>query len=516
MPDHHQDQPIIVGAGIAGLMVALHLAPEPVTILTRSRLGVDTASAWAQGGVAAALGSDDHPSLHAQDTQACGDGLCDLGAVNHIAASAQSAIDALIHHGVLFDHSTEYAFEFGLEGGHSRRRILHVADSTGRSIMNALVAAIRRTPSVTVIEGAAARDLIRSDGRIVGVLVMIDGRHVALRSSRVVIATGGIGGLFDRTTNPLGAIGSGLALAVRAGAALADMEFVQFHPTALDVGLDPMPLISEAMRGEGAVLVDGKGTPIMAGHPRGDLEPRDVVTRVLSQHLAGGRRIFLDARAALGSGFASPFPAISEICLAAGIDPRREPIPVRPAAHYAMGGIAVDHNGRSTVEGLWACGEASSTGLHGANRLASNSLLEAVVTARDVAVSVAEAPVGKPSLGPSRAIAALPAAPTAPSFLRRLMSAKVGIRRDRISLRDAMETLAPIAFGSTSDADTALVGLMIATAAWRREESRGAHWRTDCTGKSSRWARRLTLTLDEVREVLDEAIDDPVASCGRA
>ena len=204
-----------------------------------------------------------------------------------------------------------------------------------------------------------------------------------------MLATGGLGGLYAHTTNPLGAIGQGLALAARAGAALADMEFVQFHPTALDVGLDPMPLVSEAVRGEGAVLVDETGARFMSGKGRGELEPRDVVSRAVAAHIAAGHRVFLDARPALGADFAAHFPGITARCRAAGIDPVRQPIPVRPAVHYHMGGIAVDAEGRSTVEGLWACGEVAATGLHGANRLASNSLLEAVVMAGAVADSIA-------------------------------------------------------------------------------------------------------------------------------
>ena len=290
---------------------------------------------------------------------------------------------------MVFDRDPAGRLALGLEAAHARRRIVHVAgDGTGAAIMRALVAAVQATPSITVIEGLEARRLLVDDRGIAGVLAAGPADACLLPSRRVVLATGGLGGLYAHTTNPLGAIGQGLVLAARAGAALADMEFVQFHPTALDVGLDPMPLVSEAVRGEGAVLVDETGARFMAGKGRGELEPRDVVSRAVAAHIAAGHRVFLDARPALGADFARHFPGITARCRAAGIDPVRQPIPVRPAVHYHMGGIAVDAEGRSTIEGLWACGEVAASGLHGANRLASNSLLEAVVMASAVADSI--------------------------------------------------------------------------------------------------------------------------------
>lgn len=514
LPDCSHDRPIIIGSGLAGLMTALQCAPEPVILLTKSGLGKDAASAWAQGGIAAALGPDDDPGLHAEDTLACGDSLCDPDVVHRMTGAAGRAIDALIHHGVAFDLATGSAFALGLEAGHGRRRILHAADGTGHAIMEALVAAIRRTPSVFVAERAEARHLVLCDGRITGVIAAINDCHWTLPSTRIVIATGGLGGLFSRTTNPLSATGSGLVLAARAGAALADLEFVQFHPTALDVGLDPMPLISEAVRGEGAILIDETRNRIMADYPRQDLEPRDVVTRALWEYQKRGHRVFLDARAVPGRRFASRFPGMNAICLAAGINPVSEPVPVSPAAHYAMGGIKVDPNGRSTIEGLWACGEAACTGLHGASRLASNSLLEAVVMAQAVADDVTGARLPKLRLGPST----LPGGPVrgpagAPALIRRLMSEKVGIQRDHASLREAITVLRPFASGSDASANAALVGCMIAVSALRREESRGAHWRTDFSQRSP-GTRRMTLCLEEATRMLEEVTDQRVVqSC---
>ena len=262
--------------------------------------------------------------------------------------------------------------------------------------MRALVAAARVTPSIEILEAHEARRLVVEDNAVVGLLAIGPSGPALLQADAVVIATGGVGGLYEDSTNPPGSFGQGLALAARAGAILADMEFVQFHPTALDGARRPMPLVSEAVRGEGAILVDDAGERFMVGIPGAELAPRDVVARAIAARRAKGRRVFLDARAAIGARFEARFPVIAEACRAAGVDPAREPIPVRPAQHYHMGGIAVDAEGRSSVAGLWACGEAACTGLHGANRLASNSLTEAAVFASIVARSIEAAPLRRP------------------------------------------------------------------------------------------------------------------------
>ncbi|HKH69143.1 MAG TPA: L-aspartate oxidase [Reyranella sp.] len=484
--------PVIIGGGLAGLMTALRLSPRPVILLAKVPLSEGAASAWAQGGIAAAVGEDDRPALHAADTLAAGDGLSDPAVAGRIAAAAPAAIIELERHGVTFDRDPAGRLALGLEAAHARRRIVHVAgDGTGAAIMRALVAAVQATPSITVIEGLEARRLLVDDRGIAGVLAAGPSDACLLPSRRVVLATGGLGGLYAHTTNPLGAIGQGLALAARAGAALSDMEFVQFHPTALDVGLDPMPLVSEAVRGEGAVLIDETGARFMAGHGqkggRAELEPRDVVSRAVAAHIAAGHRVFLDARPTLGADFAKHFPGITARCRAAGIDPVRQPIPVRPAVHYHMGGVAADAEGRSTVEGLWACGEVAASGLHGANRLASNSLLEAVVMASAVADSI----VGtEPAPLPAARPVALPPAPDV-TTLRGPISETLGVVRDRAGLERAVDHLQPLAFKGGGAADPALVALMIATAALAREESRGGHWRADFPQTSPAWARRL-------------------------
>jgi len=486
--------PVIIGGGLAGLMTALRLAPQPVILVAKVPLSEGAASAWAQGGIAAAVGEDDRPSLHAADTLAAGDGLTDPAVASRIAAAAPAAIIELERHGVVFDRDPAGRLALGLEAAHARRRIVHVAgDGSGAAIMRALVAAVRATPSITVIEGLEARRLLVDDRGVAGVLAAGPSDACLLQSRRVVLATGGLGGLYAHTTNPLGAIGQGLALAARAGAALADMEFVQFHPTALDVGLDPMPLVSEAVRGEGAVLVDETGLRFMQGKGRGELEPRDVVSRAVAALIASGHRVFLDARASLGAGFAGHFPGITARCRAAGIDPVRQPIPVRPAVHYHMGGIVVDAEGRSTVEGLWACGEVAATGLHGANRLASNSLLEAVVMAGAVATSIAGTEAAP--LSAARPVA-LPAEPQADT-LRGLVSETLGVVRDRAGLQQVLDRLQPLAFKGGPTADPALVALMIATAALAREESRGGHWRADFPQTTPAWARHLVQRIHD-------------------
>jgi L-aspartate oxidase len=482
----------IVGGGVAGLMTALRLAPRPVALVSKTPLGAEASTLWAQGGLAAALGPDDSPELHAADTLAAGDGLCVALIVERFTRAAPQAIEELARLGVAFDRSRDGGFALGLEAAHRRRRIVHAGgDGTGRELMRALVAAARRTPSIRALEGFEARRLVVEDGAARGLLVVGPQGPLMLAADRIVIATGGVGGLYEVSTNPGGSFGQGLALAARAGAELADLEFVQFHPTAFDGPTRPAPLVSEAVRGEGAVLVDETGERFMADVPGAELAPRDVVARAIWRRRAEGHRVFLDARQALGEKFAARFPVIAAFCREAGVDPARQPIPVRPAAHYHMGGIAVDEEGRSSLRGLWACGEAAATGLHGANRLASNSLTEAVVFAGAVADSVAGASFARGA--PLRAVKAPSAAD--PSAVRPILSAAAGVMREGKGLARAVAALAPLALGAGPSADPAAVALMIALAALRREESRGAHCRTDFPDKASE-ARRATLRLD--------------------
>ena len=346
-------RPVIVGAGIAGLMTALELAPRPVVVVSKDPLGAEGSTLWAQGGMAAALGPDDSPTLHAADTMAAGDGLCDAPIVDRFVRAAPAAMEKLARLGVRFNRMPDGGFALGLEAAHSRSRIVHVGgDGAGRELMRALLAAARATPSIAILEGFEARRLLVADNAVRGIIAAGPSGPVLFATDKIVIATGGIGGLYADSTNPLGSFGQGLALAACAGAVLADMEFVQFHPTALDVPVRPLPLVSEAVRGQGAALIDGWGERFMADVPGAELAPRDVVARAIWRLRASGGRAFLDARAAIGAKFEVRFPTITAACHAAGIDPTREPIPVRPAQHYHMGGIAVDAEGCSSVSGL--------------------------------------------------------------------------------------------------------------------------------------------------------------------
>lgn len=492
-PEGLEGRPVIVGAGIAGLAAALFLAPEPVVLVTRALPGSDGSSPLAQGGIAACVGADDDADLHLSDTLAAGDGLCDAEAARRILAAGPDAIQALERLGVAFDRTAEGTLALGLEAAHSRRRIVHAdGDATGREIVRALGAAVRACPSITVLE-ADARRILMEDGAVAGLMVARGGKAQVLHTRRLVLATGGVGALFEHTTNPAASFGMGLALAAEAGAVLADPEFVQFHPTALAAAARPLPLVSEAVRGEGATLVDATGRRFLARVPGAELAPRDVVARAVWQEIMAGRDVFLDARASLGARFAGRFPSIAAGCRAAGIDPARDLIPIRPAAHYHMGGIAVDAEGRTSLEGLWAAGEVASTGLHGANRLASNSLLEAVVCGRAVAESVAGTrprPAAR-----RRAMPALPPVADA-GAVRPIVSRHLGVTRHATGLVAAIARLLPLAEGSGPAAAPARVALMMAVCALERTESRGAHARTDFPARAP-LPRRSRITLAE-------------------
>jgi L-aspartate oxidase len=501
--------PVIIGGGLAGLMTALALAPQPVLLLTGAPLGRESSSVLAQGGIAAGIGADDDASLHLRDTLVAGDGLCDETMAAAILAAAPAAIEQLLRLGVVFDRDASGNIALGREAAHSRRRIVHAGgDATGRDIIRALIRRVYETPSITVIEGTTAQRLMVEDNAVMGLLGNTARGPVLFATDRVVIATGGIGGLFLHGTNPAGSFGQGLVLAARAGAVMADLEFVQFHPTALDSGSFPLKLISEAVRGEGAILVDENGDRFMANMPGAELAPRDVVARAVWRHMAAGHRVLLDARNVGGLDFARRFPTITALCREAGIDPAAQPIPVRPAAHYHMGGIAVDKRGRTSVDGLWACGEAACTGLHGANRLASNSLLEAAVcgnwVARDIAETASIRP-RRPRLPPDGH-----AGRSDTALVRPVLSRHAGVLRDGEGLRAAARALYPLAISQDTASDAAIAGLMIVIAALRREESRGAHGRTDFP-KHANLARRSTLRLDHALQTARDFATEPVA-----
>ena len=346
------DRVVVVGGGVAGLSVALRLAPRPVTLVTASELGLGTATGWAQGGIAAAVGADDAAALHAADTEAAGAGLTEPDVALRVAQEGPGLIDWLVRIGVPFDRTDAGALALGLEAAHGRRRIVRSGgDATGARVLEGLVRAVLAAPSVEIVT-ARACDLLRDvAGAVAGIVAERDGARFRIPARAVVLATGGVGALYAATTNPPGALGRGLALAARAGAVMRDMEFVQFHPTAIAAGADPMPLATEALRGEGARLIDETGAAVMAGIGGGDLAPRDVVARGIFQALQRGRTVYLDARGALGAAMPRRFPTVAGLCAGAGIDPAVQPIPVRPAAHYHMGGVKVDAHGATSVPG---------------------------------------------------------------------------------------------------------------------------------------------------------------------
>jgi L-aspartate oxidase len=497
---------VVVGAGVAGLATALRLAPLPVTLVTAAPLGeetaADTATAWAQGGIAAAIGADDAPALHAADTLAAGAGLSDPEVAHRVAEAGPGLVEWLCGLGLAFDRGSDGTLALGLEAAHGRRRIVKAGgDATGAAVLRSLARAVSSCPSVTVVVGRASALMQDGEGRVTGLVARTDRGTVAIPARAVVLATGGLGGLYRSTTNPAGATGSGLALAARAGAALRDVEFVQFHPTAIAISTDgPLPLATEALRGEGAVLVDAKGGRVMAGIAGAELAPRDVVARAIALRTGRGEAVFLDARRL---DVARRFPTVAALCRAAGLDPAVTPIPVRPAAHYHMGGIRVDGRGRSSLPGLWACGEVAATGLHGANRLASNSLLEAMAFAVPIAADIrgTEARDTGPGCIPEETFA-----PEALPEIRAVMEAEVGLVREAAGLGRAVMRLAALARAGSA---AATAGLLVAAAALGREESRGAHWRADHPGQ--RAPRSTEITLSQAFAAA-EAIGDPLPS----
>ncbi len=382
---------LVIGAGLAGLMTALTLAPKSVILLSKGPLGEEASSTWAQGGISAALSPEDSPANHLRDTLAVAGGIADVDIAALVTELGPERIQDLIDLGVIFDQD-ENGLSLSREAAHSHRRVVHAnGDSTGREVMRALRLRTLEASHITVLENTEALDLITFETgeektdevkTVRGATVLQGQQHIVVQAGAVVLATGGIGQLYSATTNPFAACGDGLAMAARAGATLKDLEFVQFHPTAIDVEATPRPLATEALRGDGAWLVNELGERFMkAEHPLGELAPRDIVARGIWRQREKGQKCYLDTRASIGEEFPEHFPTVFNHCQNHGIDPRKGLIPVVPAAHYHMGGVETDNRGRTDIKGLWACGEVACTGLHGANRLASNSLLEALVFA---------------------------------------------------------------------------------------------------------------------------------------
>jgi L-aspartate oxidase len=481
---------IVIGGGIAGLRAAIALAPVArVTVLTKDQPS-ESNTGYAQGGIAAAFGPDDSPALHAADTIRAGDGLCDEEAVRVLVENGPVYVRELLDWGARFDRDASGRPALGREAAHSVSRVLHAGDATGREIGRVLWARVAATRSIEVLTHALATDLIVEGGAVAGVrYVDQGGAPRELRGDATLLATGGAGCVFSETTNPPVATGDGIALAFRAGARVADLEFVQFHPTALRVPGAPRFLISEAVRGDGARLVNSAGERFMARyHPDGELAPRDVVARSIElESRRTGGPVALTLAHLDAEYVRRRFPSIAAMCAGIGLDLARDPIPVGPAAHYVMGGVDTDLDGRTSVAGLFAAGEVACTGVHGANRLASNSLLEGLVFGARAAAAMLE-PARAAGLRPGRVVAhsfeRCPAGDRAPvraADIRELMWRSVGVFRSRPSLQHALAALEGMGAGGAdaSAVNLVTVARVIAAAALRREESRGGHFRED-------------------------------------
>ena len=524
------DDVIVIGSGIAGLVCALSLAPRRVTLITKTPHLAGGSSFCAKGGIAAAIGPGDSPQKHAQDTLAAGAGLSDEQVAIDMAHDGIAGLNALVDAGVPFDRALDGTLELAREAAHDCARVVHAGgDSTGEVLVGSLARKVRETTSITILTNTFAWDLVVKDGRVCGVVTQdADGQWTSRPSTAVILATGGIGMCWWQTTNPEESTGDGLAMAARAGARLADLEFMQFHPTALAAadrlsGVK-LPLLTEALRGAGASLLDGNGQRFMVDeHKLAELAPRDVVARSIHRRVAAGDSVFLDLRPVICAGQGGSFPQAIDAARQAGFDPAVDVLPVVPAAHYHMGGVATDDAGRTSVPGLWACGEVATTGVHGANRLASNSLLEGLVFARRVAEDISSTAaenmdriVAAPTVVP---VPAIERSRELSEAARRTMSRHVGIVRRADGLVSAASTLAGleqelisgtvhvvadvessrdanIAFGEARNLIT--VARLVTLAAQQRDESRGAHFRRDYPVPNQGWHRRQNLTIDSL------------------
>ncbi|MFK5979793.1 MAG: L-aspartate oxidase [Rhizobiaceae bacterium] len=509
------DDVIIIGGGLAGLFCALKMAPRPVTVLAAAPIGTGASSAWAQAGIAAAVSKGDTVDKHLADTINAGAGIVDENIGALMVGQAADRIHDLLEYGVPFDTDLEGRLVTSREAAHSENRVVRVkGDMAGKAIMDALVSAVHITPSIRLLEGYVAEELVMSGKQVSGLIARPEeGRsqtRIELKARAVVVATGGVGALYEVTTNPKQARGGGAGMAARAGAVIADPEFVQFHPTAINVGKDPAPLATEALRGEGCTLHNDAGERFMVAIDKhAEMAPRDIVARGIFEEVASGRGAWLDCTKAVGDRFKDEFPTVFGYCQDAGIDPSKERIPVIPAVHYHMGGILTDADGRTSLDGLWACGEVTSTGAHGANRLASNSLLEAVVFSSRIADDIVDHlpvnelhPIGQRS---GTEDATIPS-PVNLKKLRSTMSEYVGVVRTAEGLKKALTIIVELSEKNNSSrfSNALATAKMITVAALLREESRGGHFRTDFPNPVENWKRRTFLTLAEAEKAIEE------------
>ncbi len=512
---------VVIGSGVAGLTVALTAATVGrVLVITKAKLDAGSTS-WAQGGIAAAIDLADTPEQHLEDTLVAGAGLCSERAVRVLVEEGPHQLARLISIGANLDTDPAGNLSLTREGGHGRARIVHAADATGAEVQRSLQAAVALNPRIEVLEDTFALDLLCSDSltaptrQVIGVHVARAEDHIArtsgiVRARAVVVASGGLGQLYASTTNPPVATGDGMAMAMRAGAAVADVEFIQFHPTVLWLGPGAegqQLLVSEAVRGEGAFLIDANGSRVMVGrHPLGDLAPRDVVAKCMSILMAeqGVDHLYLDARHLGEEKLLHHFPNIVAGCRRVGIDPLHEPIPVAPGEHFACGGVWTDRNGRTSIHGLFAVGETACTGVHGANRLASNSLLEGLVFGQRVGAQLV---LGLPKVAADNCVETLSCAAVRGDqriVIAAAMSRHAGVRRDESGLLEA-ETVVTSAGLVTNECDAMqddweatnvqLLSATLIAGALLRNESRGGHWRSDFPDTDPQWAKRIVTTL---------------------
>ena len=513
---------VIVGGGVAGLTVALNLAPRKVCVITKSSLGVNTSSSWSQAGIAASIDKDDSNQQHLDDTLKTAKGLADEAVVKKIVSESANVIKDLENIGVKFDKNPDGSFNLGLEGAHSHKRIVgSKGDSSGIEIMRGLINEVEKSEHITVLENISIDSIMHEENTIYGVIGRftdnnIPNNHVVIQSSHIVLATGGLGGIFANTTNPRSSYGEGIALAAQVGATLSDMEFVQFHPTGLDFGLDPTPLATEAIRGAGAHLVNQNNERFMLGvHPEVELAPRDIIAQNIFQQLDQGNSVFLDCRNTIGGNFETRFPQVHSYCVRAEINPEKDLMPIIPVAHYHIGGVKTDLTGRTSVEGLWCCGEVAATGVHGANRLASNSLLEALVFGKIVAQEINKQPFKQQSDVVSSSFIKTYKEKTRSKIrarkfiwqLRSTMMRNLGIVRNQTSIFKGLTEIIRIERESRGLSaklnDMILVSKFIIVGAMKRAESRGCHLRFDYPNEDPNFLKHI----DQSQETLERDLE---------